>query len=334
MNPLEALELPRRVDRLENLMAELTRNVNRCTENIDRCTENIDRLSDELREFRQNSEQSSAELDQRLEQGYARLEQASAELDQRLEQGYARLEQANVELGQRLEQSYAEWKQSSAELDQRLEQSYAEWKQSSAELDQRLEQGYARLEQANVELGQRLEQSYAEWKQSSAELDQRLEQSRINEKEDHKQFRRELGQLSKKMGTLAEDIVAPSIPRLLKEVVGCEEEPGLIGVRMRLHHEGRSIEYDVLALCGEYLLINETKTKLQKEDVETFVARLQEARLFLPEYANRRIVGALASFYTDTSLVIRGERLGLIMIGVGDGIMDVLNQAGFVPRTF
>jgi DNA repair exonuclease SbcCD ATPase subunit len=291
MDPLEALELPRRVDRLEDLMAELTHKVSRCTENIDR-------LSEELREFKQNSEQANEELRQRLEQGYAESRQANEELRQRLEQGYAESRQARAELGERLEQ------------------------------------GYAESRQANEELRQRLEQGYAESRQARAELDQRLEQSRLNEEEDHRQFRRELGQLSKKMGTLAEDIVAPSIPRLLKEVVGCEEEPNLIGVRVRLHHKGRSIEYDVLALCGEYLLINETKTKLQKEDVETFVARLQEARLFLPEYANRRIVGALASFYTDTSLVIRGERLGLIMIGVGDGVMDVLNQAGFTPRTF
>jgi hypothetical protein len=82
------------------------------------------------------------------------------------------------------------------------------------------------------------------------------------------------------------------------------------------------------------LLINETRSRLRPEDVPDFVKMLQEARIFLPEYAEKRIVGALATFYVDSSLIAHGERQGLIMLGVIDGLMQVLNTPEFNLQAF
>jgi hypothetical protein len=84
---------------------------------------------------------------------------------------------------------------------------------------------------------------------------------------DSKALRRELADIAHKMGTLAEDLIAPSIPRILGEVVDCAEPPAMIGVRIRKRlPDGRSQEYDVIAICGNYLLIYETKSNLRSED--------------------------------------------------------------------
>ncbi|MEA3345582.1 MAG: hypothetical protein U9Q78_04970, partial [Chloroflexota bacterium] len=90
------------------------------------------------------------------------------------------------------------------------------------------------------------------------------------------------GELANKMGTLAEDLVAPSIPRVLRLVVGCPDgRIDAMAVRVRRRHQmdrGRTQEFDVVAVCGEYVLINETKSSLHVEDADDFVQVLSEVR--------------------------------------------------------
>ena len=143
-----------------------------------------------------------------------------------------------------------------------------------------------------------------------------------------------------KMGTLAEDLVAPNIPRILQDVVGCsEDQMEMMAVRVRRHHpveRGRSQEFDVVAVCGKYVLINETKSNLNVESVNDFVTLMTQARGFFPEYADPRFVfiGAIASLYVDESVARYGQKRGVLVLGMGDDLMDVLNEPGFKPAEF
>ena len=175
----------------------------------------------------------------------------------------------------------------------------------------------------------------AEFKDEMAEFKDEMREFKEESRRESREMNRRWGELSNKMGTLAEDLVAPSIPRILADIAGCSDvEIELFSVRSRRRVHGVSREFDVLAGCRDILLINETKSRLNPNDVENFVARLGEARSFLPEYSQRRIIGALASFYVDPSLIRFGERQGLLMLGASDGIMELLNEQGFVPRFF
>lgn len=155
---------------------------------------------------------------------------------------------------------------------------------------------------------------------------------------DRKRMNRQWGELSRKMGTMAEDLVAPSVPRILRRVVNCsEEELDTIAVRVRRRHplqRGWRQEFDVVATCGRYWLVNETKSSLRPEDVTKFVALLQETRDFFPEHEDKQLVGAIASLYVDESLVRYAERQGVVVLGLGEELMDVLNSPGFVPTFF
>lgn len=146
---------------------------------------------------------------------------------------------------------------------------------------------------------------------------------------------RRWGELANKMGTLAEDIVAPGIPAVFLHLFG--QEPSL-AVRVRRRHPedpGRSREFDVVAHGGDIVLINETRSTLRPGDLDEFVTVLAgDAREYLPEARGKRLVGALASFYVDPSLVRAGERHGLLMLGLATGLLEVLNREGFRPREF
>ena len=151
---------------------------------------------------------------------------------------------------------------------------------------------------------------------------------------DRKAMNRQWGELANKMGTMTEDIVAPSVPRILREVVGCSpsEELDMLAVRMKRKHPqitGKSQEFDVVAVCDGYVLISETKSRISSRKINNFMERMKEARDYFPEYADKeryRFLGALAALYVDKSVVHYGEKQGVLILGLGEHLMDAMNE--------
>lgn len=184
-----------------------------------------------------------------------------------------------------------------------------------------------RVDQLSVEM--------AEFKDEMAEFKDEMAEFKDEMRKDRKEMNVKMGHLANRLGTMVEDMVLPSIGRVLKQVVECEGEPSASTVRTRRQSDdGRSQEYDGVVVCGGYLLICDAKSRLEVRDIERFTRLLAEARDFLPEYAHLKIIGAMGTLYIDKSLVVKGEREGLIMLGVGEQLMEILNKDGFVPRTF
>ncbi len=179
-----------------------------------------------------------------------------------------------------------------------------------------------------------VDQTQRQVDQTSREMREFKEEMRASRIEMNKKW----GELANKLGTMAEDLVAPSVPRILRQTVGCPDD-GVesVAVRVRRLHpadRSRRREFDVVAACGEYVLVNETRSRLDSKDVADFAERLPEARDFFPEYADKKFIGAIASLYVDESVVRYGEKQGLIVLGFGEDVMEVLNSPGFVPREF
>lgn len=144
------------------------------------------------------------------------------------------------------------------------------------------------------------------------------------------------GDMANKMGTLVEDIVAPGIPTMFQQQFGLEplKYPGPRVRRAHRHDPGRMREFDYVAMAGDVVLVTETKSRLRPEHISEFIGVLQEIRDYLFEAEGRIVFGCLASFALDPSLVIAGERQGLLMVGLGTGLMRMLNSPEFVPRRF
>ena len=211
-----------------------------------------------------------------------------------------------------------------------------------------VERRVTRLEDLMADLLQAVIRTEAQVEQTSRELrafkdemrafkDEMLdfkEESRIS----RKAMDRRWGELANKMGTMAEDLVAPSIGRILRTAVQCPEDRiESIAVRVRRRHpqdRSQMQEFDVVAACSEYVLINETKSSLNAKDIDQFIEVMSRARAYFPEYADKKFVGAIASLYVEPSIVRHGERQGLIVLGTGEELMDVLNSPEFRPKVF
>jgi hypothetical protein len=222
-----------------------------------------------------------------------------------------------------------------------LEAAMAEMMRQAARTSQEVAQTSREMREFKEEMGE-FKDEMSEFKDEMGEAAARSEREMREFKEEMRLFRDQLnkkwGELSNKLGTMVEDLVAPSVPRILRETVGCPDDQLEVmhvrTVKRSPLDRGRVQEFDVVAACGEYALINETKSSLSPEKISEFVALLGCVREFFPEFADKKVIGAIGSLYVDASLVACGERAGLIVLGFGDDVMQVLNSEGFKPKEF
>ncbi len=164
------------------------------------------------------------------------------------------------------------------------------------------------------------------------------QRAREEAERERREMNRRWGELANKMGTLAEDLVAPNIPRVLRDLLGCPSERiQFSGVRIRKRHASQSHrvkEFDVVVICDDYVLINETKSSLNPRDVDDFVATLEGIRDFFPEHREKKFIGAIATLYMPPEVAKYAERKGLLALGFGEENMDLLNTPGFTPKLF
>ncbi len=167
-----------------------------------------------------------------------------------------------------------------------------------------------------------------------AEIKEEVAEYRRENDKAIKAMRRQVGEQANQMGRLVEDLVAPSIPRIVQEIVKLPDAPIESAIRVKRYNAaGELCEFDAIATCGSYFLINETKSNLTAELVKEFFTKvLPKAREYFAEYKEKQIIGIVSSLYVDESLVRYGERQGLVVLGFGQDVMDVLNSDTFQPK--
>jgi hypothetical protein len=172
-------------------------------------------------------------------------------------------------------------------------------------------------------------------------IDRDIEESkrdRAERKLEQRRFNQELGAIARKQGRMAEDLVAPSICRILRQLfkIPMMYECGEVVRYRRIHPEdgGRMKEFDVIGVCGDYVMVNETKSKPEPSNIPELLETIREFREYFPEYKDKKIIGSLATLYADDSLVKYASREGILILAVGEELMDVMNEPGFKPAEF
>jgi hypothetical protein len=150
-------------------------------------------------------------------------------------------------------------------------------------------------------------------------------------REQNREMNRRWGELANKMGTLVEDLVTPSLPRIIKELLDRDVIDLMARWKRRLS-DGRVREYDAVAVTVDLVCLNSTKSTLHSADVDRFVEEIDHFREFFPEYRNHPVVGMLASLAVEESVLNYAEKQGFVVLAVGDQVMEVKNRPGFEPK--
>lgn len=98
--------------------------------------------------------------------------------------------------------------------------------------------------------------------------------------------------------------------------------------------DGHSYEFDLIAVNDTDLVIVEVKTTLRPDDVSDFIEKLDKARIFMPEYRDRTLYGAVAWISADEGSERMAEKQGLFVIRATGSSSSVINAPDFIPRKF
>ena len=105
-------------------------------------------------------------------------------------------------------------------------------------------------------------------------------------------------------------------------------------MRRKGSHNGHSFEFDIIAHNGREIVIVEVKTTLRVKDVKHFVSKLKNARVWLDEYKDYNVYGAIAFLRADEGSASFAENQKLFVIKATGNSASIINNETFVPGVF
>ena len=164
------------------------------------------------------------------------------------------------------------------------------------------------------------------------ETDAQIKETGAQIKETNRELRRMEGRFGDQWGQFIEALVEPNALKLFR---GRGIDVQYVYRRAEHKVNGEQMELDLLLENGQETVVVEVKSKLRVEDVNEFLVKLQRFPTFFPRLADRHTYGAVAglSFVGESDKY--AYRQGLFVLGVvGEGLVEIRNDAGFRPKDF
>ncbi len=165
--------------------------------------------------------------------------------------------------------------------------------------------------------------------QSKEEMQIDREQFKEEMRTERKNMNKSWGDLANKMGTIVEDIVAPSIPYLAGVYFGClEDDLEDFMVRRWIRNKrdrSKRREFDVVAVYSDKVLLSETKSTPRISYIDDFIENLPEIKDYFPEFEGKRIIPIFASLYMGQDVINYLTRHGIYAMIMGEEMMDLVN---------
>ena len=227
-----------------------------------------------------------------------------------LEKKVDRLEEVLIEIAvaqRRAEEDRREIRQLLRELSEAHKET-EEAQRRTEEALRKLSRAHEETEEALKRLSESQDRFQAEFERMSREMNRRW------------------AELSDRLGTLAEDILAPGIPYLL-ERLGYRVKSTWTNEKVRLF-DGTSGEFDVVAVAErggkEVLFLCEVKSKLREKHFEQL---RNQCRLYR-EHGIRRdlpIIPVLAALNIPDHLINYANKRGVLLVKMGGDYLEALN---------
>lgn len=163
------------------------------------------------------------------------------------------------------------------------------------------------------------------------ETDVKFQETDARFKETDKRIKAAFELFEGQWGKLMESLVEGDLIRLLNE-------RGIIvhdtSMRRKGRHNGQNFEFDIIAHNGREIVVVEVKTTLKTADVRAFTEKLKNARVWMEEYKDYNIYGAVAFLRADGGSDLFAENERLFVIRATGNSASLINNLDFVPRKF
>jgi len=104
--------------------------------------------------------------------------------------------------------------------------------------------------------------------------------------------------------------------------------------RVSGNHNGNPFEFDIIAMNGKDVVVVEVKTTLRVKDVKKFTEKLSHIKIWMPELANKNILGAVAYLTQNSGSHIMAANKGLYVIRATGNSATIINDKDFKPHTY
>ena len=184
-----------------------------------------------------------------------------------------------------------------------------------------LEENSKQLKESNkqfIEIGERFRETDARMKETDRMLSEKFRETN-----------KQIGKLTHSWGEFVEGIVKPSVVKMFNERnIDIER----VTSRSTSHKGGDTMEIDLLADNGSYVVAIEAKSKLLSENIIEFAKNLKKFKYFFPLYADKKVIGAVAGITIDISVKKLAEKKGLFIIAQKGEMVEIINEPDFEPN--
>ena len=163
------------------------------------------------------------------------------------------------------------------------------------------------------------------------ETDSKFKETDIKFKETDKRIKAAFDLFEGQWGKLMESLVEGDLIKLL-QTKGINVHD--TSMRRKGNYEGNNYEFDIIAHNGTEIVIVEVKTTLKTQDVKAFVQKLKQVRVWLDEYKNFTVYGAIAFLKADSGSEMFAQSEKLFVIKATGNSAMIINADDFVPQKF
>jgi len=150
-------------------------------------------------------------------------------------------------------------------------------------------------------------------------------------KETDKKIKQAFDLFTSQWGRLVESLVEGDLLQILRERNIFVENTHQ---RVKGSYQGKNYEFDIIAVNGKHVVVVEVKTSLHPDDVRHFLTKLKNVRLWLKEYSDKEIFGAVAYLQADAGSADMAQNKGLLAIRATGKSAWIINPEGFAPKAF
>ncbi len=149
-------------------------------------------------------------------------------------------------------------------------------------------------------------------------------------KQTERLLRKQMGDLTRRLGEFVEEMVKPAAVRLF-------HERGIDVHRTIRHLEATDeqlklgMEIDVFVTNKEACVLIEVKSNLSIDDINEHLERMEKFKLLFPEYAQKKTYGAVAGMVISENAARYAYKKGFFIIGQTGESVAILNDSKFQP---
>ena len=219
-------------------------------------------------------------------------------------------------------------KERQREEKERQKERQREEKERQKQAEERQKQAEERQKQAKVQ------------EKMEAKLRKIQEEDRKKTEKSFRKMQRSLdkasGNFTSKWGTFMESLVQGDLLKLMG-ARGIAVEKILPKVCLGRADKTIAMEFDLIAINGEEVVVVEVKTTLTNGKIDKFIKKLENFKNIFPEYKDKKIYGCVAYLGEHEKSARESEENGLFVIKAPGGVSNIatiINPLDFKPRPF